>query len=192
MTLAAVTNHVERGLSRLIEQFKGKPRLEAWISSYLEEVQELSTAAWQVLVLRLIDDSTGEQLTVLGQLVGQPRTVEDDDRFRVLVRARIAVNQSRGRWDDVLRVATLLFGSSVTYSMRAHYPKALVLTVEGPLAFIPSLEHSMLTEAVSSGERIDVHFHADDSDELFRFGEGPGWGATGGGLWAGAVSDHTV
>ncbi|HVJ27422.1 MAG TPA: hypothetical protein VM493_07750 [Vicinamibacterales bacterium] len=188
MALSAITNHVERGLSRLIDQFKDKPRLESWISSYLEEVQELSDAAWQVLVTRLIDDAEAEQLTTLGRLVGQTRTIDDDDRFRVLVRARIAVNQSRGRWDDILRIANLLLGDT-EYTLTAHFPKALVLTIEEPIDFIPTLEQSMLSEAVSAGERIDVHFHADDSDELFRLGEGPGWGE---GLWAGAVSDHTI
>ncbi len=189
MTLKAITDHVEHGLSRLIEQFKGKPRLEAWISSYLEEVQELSTAAWDVLVSRLLDDAVGERLTILGKIVGQPRTTEDDDRFRVLVRARIAVNQSRGRWGDILHVATLLFGV-IEYSLTPFYPGALVLTVEDPVAFIPNLEHRMLQQACAAGVRIDVHFHADDSDDLFRFGTGPGWGVTGGGLWAGSVSDY--
>lgn len=192
MSLKEVTDHVERGLSRLIEQFKGKPRLEAWISSYLEEVQELSAAAWQVLVLRLIDDAEGEQLTVLGRLVGQPRTIEDDVRFRVLVRARIAVNQSRGRWSDVLRVANLLFAGEIAYTLTPFYPAALVLTLEDPIVVIPLLEHGMLEEATAGGVRLDVHFHAGPSENLFRFGEGPGWGATGGGVWAGAVSDHGV
>ncbi len=192
MTLAAITDHVERGLAHLIDQFKGKPRLEAWISSYLEEVQELSDAAWEVLVLRLIDQATGEQLTVLGRLVGQPRTIADDDRFRVFVRARIAANKSHGRWNDILLVARLLLNGASAYTLTAFYPGALVLTIEDAFPFIPTIEHGLLEDATAAGVRIDVHFHADDSADLFRFDEGPGWGLTGGGLWAGAVSDHTV
>lgn len=57
MTLAATTDVVEHGLSRLIEQWKDKPRMRAWVASYLEEVQELSSAAWVVLISRLIDDA---------------------------------------------------------------------------------------------------------------------------------------
>lgn len=187
MTLSAIDNHVEHGLSRLIEQFKGRPRLEAWISSYLEEVQELSDAAWEVLVTRLIDNAAGAQLTTLGRLVGQQRTIENDDRFRVLVRARIAVNTSRGLWGDIIRVARILLGDDVEFSLREFLPGALVLTVEDPIAFIPTLEHEMLEQAASSGIRIDLHFHATPSDGLFRWGEGPGWGV---GVWGGAVSEH--
>lgn len=193
MTLAPVTDHVERGLSRLLEQFRGKPRIEAWIRSYLEEVQELSDAAWSVLVSRLIDTATGEQLTVLGRLVGQTTRLADDERFRVLVRARIAVNLSRGRWNEILRVANLLLGGT-TYTLTPYYPGALVLTITEPVDFIPTLEHGMLEDAAAGGARIDVHFRDVENDDLFYFGGGPGWSSDGtdGGCWAGAVSNNTV
>jgi hypothetical protein len=189
MTLSLGPNAVERGLSRLIEQWKDKPRMRAWVSSYLEEVQELREAAWDVLVSRLIDDAENEQLTTLGRLVGQERTNEDDDRFRVLVRARIAVNTSSGQWPQLLRIIKLLLTSEVAYTLQEFLPGALVLTIEDPIDFIPHAEHAMLEEATAGGVRIDVHFHETPSDELFRYGDGPGWGS---GVWAGAVSDHTL
>lgn len=186
MTLAAITDHVEHGLSRLLEQFKGKPRLEAWISSYLEGVQELTDAAWAVLVMRLIDDAVGEQLTVLGRLVGQPRIVEDEERYRVLVRARIAVNSSSGKPDDLIRVANLLFGADAEYSMHEFFPAALVFSINEAIDVIPALEQGMLDEAAAGGVRVDVHFSADEPDELFAWGAGDGWGSP----WRGAVSEH--
>lgn len=189
MTLAAITNHVERGLGRLIEQFKGKPRLEAWISSYLEEVQELSDAAWDVLISRLIDSAVNEQLVVLGRIVGQLKTTTDDERFRVLVRARIAINKSNGRWNELLRIIKLLLGDGVPYGLTPYYPGALVLMILGAITFVPTLEHEMLEDAAAGGVRVDVHFSEVEPDELFYFGGGPGFG---GGSWAGAVSDHTV
>lgn len=189
MTLAATTDVVEHGLSRLIEQWKDKPRMRAWVASYLEEVQELSSAAWVVLISRLIDDAEDEQLTTLGRLVGQVRTNEDDDRFRVLVRARIAVNTSSGQWPQLLRIIKLLLASGVAYTLQEFLPGAMVLTIEDPIDFIPIAEHAMLEEATAGGVRIDVHFHETPSDELFRYGDGPGWGS---GVWGGAVSDHTL
>lgn len=108
MTLVRETEHVSRGLSNLLEQYKGRPRMEAWIASFLEEVQELSDAAWSVLVSRAVTDATSAQLTTLGKLVGQERTDEDDDRYRVLVVARIRINRSNGHWRDVLAVYNLI------------------------------------------------------------------------------------
>ena len=163
--------------------------MEAWVSSYLAEVQELSDAAWAVLVSRLIDDATGVHLTTIGRLVGQERTNEDDDRFRVLVRARIAVNTSSGQWPTLLRIIKLLLTNDVAYTLQEFLPGAMVLTIEDPIDFIPYAEHRMLEEATAGGVRIDVHFHETPSDELFRWGSGPGWGS---GVWAGAVSDHTL
>jgi hypothetical protein len=189
MTISAVTDHADRGVARLIEQFKGRPRLEAWIRSYLDEVQELSTAAWGVLLARLIDDATGVHLTTIGRIVGQARTNEDDDRFRVLIRTRIAVNMSEGHWDELLAIATMLLTDEVDFTLQEFLPGAMVLTIEDQIGFIPRLEHRMLEEATAGGVRIDVHFHETPSDELFRYGDGPGWGS---GVWAGAVSDHGV
>jgi hypothetical protein len=189
VSLEPVTDHVERGLSRLIEQFKNKPRIASLIKSYLLQVQELSDATWEVLVSRLIDDATGEQLTVLSRLVGETVRLEDDERQRVLVRARIAVNRSNGHGDDILRVASLLF--TLDFELVEYYPAAMVLTVTEPVSAVPTLEHGMLEQAAAAGVRIDVHFSEDEQSELFRFGDGPGWGADEG-VWSGAVSDHVV
>jgi hypothetical protein len=183
MTVAQATDHVERGLSRLIDQYKDKPRLGAWISSYLNEVQALSDATWSVLVSRLINDATSEQLTVLGRLVGQERQEESDDRFRVLVRARIAINGSRGRGDDVLRVAALLF--ALEFTLTEFFPGAMVLQVDEPVGAIPELEQSLLEQTAASGVRVDVHFSTESPGDWFRFGAGSGWGVD---HWIGAVS----
>jgi hypothetical protein len=180
------TDHVERGLSRLIEQYKNKPRIAALLTSYLDEVQLLSDAIWSVIVERLIDQAVGYQLTVLSRLVGEEVRLDDDERQRVLVRARIAVNSSRGRGDDILNVATLLF-EGIEFSLDEFFPGAMVLTVEDAISFIPELEHRMLEESAAGGVRIDVHYSADDPDDWFRFGSGPGWGD---GVWIGTVSDH--
>jgi hypothetical protein len=185
MSLEPVTNHVESGLSKLLEQYQGKPRLEAWIRSYLLEVQKFSDEAWNVLVSRLIDEAIGEQLTVLSRLVGETTRLENDERQRVLVRSRIAVNRSRGRGDDVLRVASLLLARE--YSLNEFFPGAMVLTVEEAIDFIPELEHRMLEQSAAGGIRVDVHFSADPESTWFRFGSGPGWGE---GVWIGAVSEH--
>lgn len=187
MAISAVTDHVSRGLSRLIEQYKGKPRLEAYVRSFLKEVQTLSDAAWVVLVSRLIDDAVGEQLTVLGRLVGQGRVADDDERFRVIVRARIAVNRSHGHIDDIIVVAKLLF-AAVPFTLTEFFPHAMVLTIGDSISFIPNFEHAMLEAAAAAGVRIDVHFAEDDPEDLFMFGEGGGWGV---GKWAGAVSLQT-
>ncbi len=182
------TEHVERGLSRLIEQFKNKPRIEALLRSYLDEVQLLSDAIWSVIVERLVDDAVGYQLTVLSRLVGENVRLDDDERQRVLVRARVAVNRSHGNGNDILTVAELLLGDA-SFALTEHFPGAMVLTIEDAIAFTPALEQRMLEEAAAGGVRIDVHFSADEPEDWFRFGTGPGWGE---GLWISAVSDHTT
>jgi hypothetical protein len=185
MTLERKTDHVEDGISKLLEQYKGKPRIAALLSSYLRRVQELDDAAWDVLVSRLIDTAVNEQLTVLSRLVGEPVRLADDERQRVLVRARIAVNRSSGHGDDILRVAGLLFDRE--FELTEHFPAAMVVRVLEPMSAIPELEQSMLEQAAAGGVRIDVHFSEDETEDWLTWDSLPGWDE---GLWIGEVSDH--
>jgi hypothetical protein len=189
VTLAKIDNHVESGLSKLLEQFKEKPRLAAWIKSYLLQVQEVEDAVWELLICRLIDDAEGQWLTWLGKIVGQPRREGTDDRYRVLVRARIAVNKSHGTGDELLGIASLLLGEDVDFTMTEYFPCSIVFQIDDPIDFIPTFELEMLDEAALAGVRVDVHFSAEDPDDWFMFGAGPGWGV---GHWIGNVSYHTA
>lgn len=107
MPIAHITDHVQAGLDLLIQEHKGKPRLEGLITAYLNRVQELENAIWSVIVGRLIDHAIGVQLDALGKLVGQRRDGTSDEVFRTRIRARIAANRSLGRPGDLIRVALL-------------------------------------------------------------------------------------
>lgn len=100
--------HVEVGLSRLIERWKGKPNLEAFLRSYLEEIQELENAIWFVIFGRMPDYAEGDQLDQLGKIVGRARDGLPDDLFRVYIKAQIRVNQSLGRPLDLIEILQLI------------------------------------------------------------------------------------
>jgi hypothetical protein len=187
VTLGPVTGQVERGLSRLLEQYKDKPRLAALIKSYLGEVQVLSDATWETLVSRLIDDAVGEQLTVLSRLVGETERFEDDERQRVLVRARIAVNRSDGTLNDVIRVAEIIFGLTPLIGEPGN--AYIVVIVPEAVSVVPELEWRLLNQARAGGVRLDLYFTESAPDDLFRWGTGPGWGV---GVWTGTISEHTT
>jgi hypothetical protein len=82
----------------------------------------------------------------------------------------------------VLRVASLLFQKEL--GMTEFYPGTLVVEVDEPIAFVPTLEVGLLEEAAASGVQVFVHFSADESGDWFNFGTGPGWGD---GVWIGVV-----
>lgn len=106
----ADVGHVEAGLSRLIERWKAdtRPNMGKLLAPLLEECQELENAIWSVIYGRTIDYAEGEQLDMLGRIVGQPRNGLDDDAYRAHVNARIRINRSFGTSNDVIAVIRLI------------------------------------------------------------------------------------
>src|SRR5688572_13994483 len=104
MALTKIADHVEQGLRLLLDQYKDKPRLTALLSSYLNRVQELEDAAWDVRIKRFVDDAVGAQLDGIGRIVGELRQGRDDVTYRLFILARIRVNLSFGHADDVIDV----------------------------------------------------------------------------------------
>jgi hypothetical protein len=100
--------HVSAGLKLLVEQFRGKPVIEALLSSYLSRVQELEDELWIVLWGWVLGNATARQLDDLGAIVGELREGRDDTEYEAAIRVRIRINRSKGRTIDVIDVAALL------------------------------------------------------------------------------------
>ena len=104
------TKHFVEGLVKLIPPLWGKPRVAAWLRSYLNRVQEFEDACWEVLEAYNVDTATGKRLDVLGKIVGQPRYGFTDATYRSVIKARIRAARSLGRYDDLLDVIRLATG----------------------------------------------------------------------------------
>lgn len=102
-----ITNHVERGKGLLIEQFKNKPVIAAFLTAYLRPFQELEDVFWDIIETHILDNAIGDQLDHIGRVAGEARLGRGDDEFRAAVRIRIRVNRSKGRSVDILDVAIL-------------------------------------------------------------------------------------
>lgn len=100
-------NHLAEARALIIDQFKGRPRIDGVLRSWVGRVQELETAIFDVIDARILDTATNAQLESLGSLVGEKRLGRSDADFRQAIRLRIRVNRSKGRTVDVLDVATL-------------------------------------------------------------------------------------
>src|SRR5690554_5708427 len=102
-----ITNHVDQGIARFIEQYKNKPRLAACLESSLVQVQEAENAIFDV-----IDATgycaTGDRLAKWGKLVCQENPGLTDDNYRILILARIAVNKSNARPDEIVNIMELV------------------------------------------------------------------------------------
>lgn len=105
-------DHSPLGLARLIWQYRGEqPRLQAFLEAFLDEVQSIENAAFQVLTGVWPWTAIGNQLDVIGRIVVQPRYGMVDDEYRVFILGRIFVNKGDGQLpqffellDDILGI----------------------------------------------------------------------------------------
>jgi len=179
------TDHEGR-VSRLIEQFQNKPDLEALIRVYLRQLQDVEDALFEIILERDLDNAVGVQLNVIGNLVGQPRTTSDDNRYRTSIRARIAINLSDSTPEDVIKVALLLLVDGESFKLREEPPAQLRVTVLDPLTSGDAdLIEELLEATDPGGVRLLLQFNdtlALPADKLTMNDDTSGAPATGGGL----------
>lgn len=92
------------------------PKLNAFLSALLSQVQKAEDAIYGVMFSRLIGFAVGVQLDAIGRLVGEARLGRlDDDVYRKAIRLRIYVNGSRGRPEDLIYIAKQWTAATAAY-----------------------------------------------------------------------------
>jgi hypothetical protein len=194
MTLEHVSDHYDRAYVRLLEQYKDKPRFAALLKSYLDQIQELEDATWDVVEAHYVDTADLTRLKVLGRIVGQVYRGELVEDFRVMVRARIRINRSHGKQVDIIEVAQLLL-DGIDLSYEEHYPASILLRVEEefPAGVSPTLVAELLREAKAAGVGFGMIYALSPA---FKFSAtsspgtptAVGWGTTTGAGVGGALA----
>ena len=105
MSVEEITTHVTDALARQPDDAFGLPNNTLVITAAVTQVQELETALHDLYTDRRLGTAVGEQLDLLGRIVLEPRNGNSDADYERFIRARIATNNSEGRYDDLNRVA---------------------------------------------------------------------------------------
>jgi len=185
--LIAPNSDHEGAVSLFIEQFKAKPNLDAWTKSYLKQIQDLEDAVFEVIFARVLETAIGVQLSIIGAIVQQPRTTDDDDRYRAMIRARIAINLSHSTAEDLIRVAGLILSPfNENFRVRDEPPAQIRLEVLDPLLSTEAdLLFNLLELADPAGVRLLVQWQSTlstPSDKLLLSNEIDGNSFGGGSL----------
>jgi hypothetical protein len=106
--LSRISDHVARGLVKVAMPFWGLPRFSVIVTALLTELQELEDALMAIPPGRDLDQADEARLLVLGRIVGERRLGRALEAFRLGIRARIAVNSSRGLIGHVQALFDLL------------------------------------------------------------------------------------
>lgn len=74
-------DYLSEARGRVGEQFKNKPVFDAYIKLAVDSLAELQSVFKDLMQLRSIETATGEQLNLIGRLVGQDRTLVNYNVF---------------------------------------------------------------------------------------------------------------
>jgi hypothetical protein len=185
MALTQSTDIVRRAILRLPPPYWGKPRIASCLRAILEEVQELENALWTVMLMRTVDVATGIQLHTIGKLVGEGYLGQDEETYRILVRARIRINISRGTIGDIIAVMRYGYTGDIEWvSNPSGQPARLQVTLDQAQDLPVDVSATLLGQTRAAGVLIeylqDVDAAAglrwdDTSDTIDGADAGGGW-----------------
>ena len=162
---AEVTTHVADGKLVLAQQFR-RSTIEAILSPWLVQVQELESAVWDCYALG-IDNSAGDALDQIGALLRLARPAGlSDSAYRTALRAVVLTLKSSGSGPEILAVMRALVGS-YAFTMTQAFPASLVIEPDAPLSIPAEVALSILSRGASGGVRLQV-IDVPDAD-LFTF-----------------------
>lgn len=102
-------DHLALALARVPAQLTKSTTYLRLLEAMIWPVQELESVFLSLLTTKSITDSTGDALTKLGALVGQPQNGLDEDAYRRNITVKIGVNQSRAIPPDLRKIIKLLY-----------------------------------------------------------------------------------
>ena len=140
MTLPVAQDVVERGLSRLLWQWRESPVLKGLVESYLTVGQEIDATFFQLLSERGVNEAVGEQLNVLGDIVGEDRLGRDDGKYRAAILSRGLINNSNGTPEELLEILAAATGATAP-ALWEHFSGTTMLYVEKGAT--PFVAHAM-------------------------------------------------
>lgn len=122
-----ITTHGALALARLATQYRGKPLISALLNCFAPQVQQIEDMLFGVLLgFRLDTPAVGEQLDVIGRVVGQDRESADDAEYKLRIAARIRANLSTGAAEDLYTVFGILL-PGITLSIVPQYPASFIM-----------------------------------------------------------------
>lgn len=157
-------NHLERSLSRLPAQYRGKPRWEALFVRFWAAALQAQEDALQALKVQLDwRTATGTWLDLWGDVAQIPRPAspeyaspDGDARYRASIAARWASMRSRGSGDELLLVALELWPDAEGVNVEVPTDPAELETWEPPAWGLKLSQHP------PGGAQLDIYTPIDE------------------------------
>jgi hypothetical protein len=158
-------DHAPIGLARLIWKYRGDhPRIQAFLEAFLDEVQSLEDVAYDVLTGVWPWTAVGDQLDVLGRIVGQRRFGLVDNAYRIFILGRIFVNKADGRIVDYFDLLADILGVEQV-DVYEWWPAAFRISVAGVDYTAPTID--LVFDMKGGGIYLEFLYSEQDEGTIF-------------------------
>lgn len=160
-------DHSALGVARLIWQYRSlQPRLQGALAAFLDDIQSIEDVTLEVLAGIWPLTAVGDQLDVIGAIVGQPRGELTDAEYRIMVLGRIFVNRSNGTIPEILELLEILGVDSDVLVVEGA-PAEIVVSVAGTT--YGSLIGELVGDLKAGGVTLRWIWSDEDEDDTLTF-----------------------
>lgn len=143
-------------------------------------VQPVEDAGQQLITQRGLATAVGNQLDVLGRIVGLARNGLDDDTYRIYLGAQIVTLRSQGDVETLIKVAVLIVNdpTNTTIVVTRDGTATIRIRVSSTVGIADDLAAILLSferQATAAGVRLIIQWGEVPDAQLFRFDSGPGF-----------------
>lgn len=163
------TTLTAEAVANLVEQFRNTTNLDAFVSAFVDQIQDAENGAFELITERTLAAAEGVQLDGIGQIVGLARGGLSDADYRIRLQAQILINLSSGTIDEILEIIILLEPTITDF--RELEPATIITTIYDITAD-PALIASIIRDARSAAVKSDLHYSLSPEAELFELASG--------------------
>jgi len=151
----------------LIQKYKDKEKFVLWQQTFAEECNKLETAIFELMQEYNIDNGVGEQLDIIGKILGLSRYGRSDTSYRTILKIKAEVNFSSGTPEAIIKTAQKLYNAS-DVQLTFVYPAKIQLWQNGDIGIF--IEYNMELDVPGDLMELDdggilILWQADDISE---------------------------
>lgn len=172
-----ITDHVARGLSLLITEFRRKRpenslpnpnNIINLLTPFLQQVQLVEYMESDLDTLRWLDTAYGVQLDGLGDILQVSRDGRTDDEYRVALKFQVYINKSSGE-PEVIIAFVKDFTNATKVRLQEAYPAGLFIFTDGTSVLTEINLSAAIEQIMAAGVKLRGIFYLDPDAVYFSF-----------------------
>lgn len=145
-------DYVAQALSRLLQQYKGKPVTAGILTAIENRLQELERAAWEVILFTLLPNAEGAQLAQIARIVGvETGTTLTDAQLRREIAVAILLLRDQGTPNEIEKIGALAFPDGVGFTYGDERIATIRITALAAMSYADATQVFRILSAARQG-----------------------------------------